>query len=87
MSSGCKPPKLLLWSSRDTGAMAGAGKKPPDDEVERDAERAGRPGGRYCDEERAGRVLYRGTFGTPLAGGWLANALDVAVGRPGCRSG
>jgi len=45
--------------------------------------RCGRSGSRYCDEERAGRVLYRGTFGTPLAGGWLANALDVAVGRPG----
>ena len=38
-------------------------------------------GCRYCNEARAGRVLYRGTFGTQLPGGWTANALDVGVRR------
>ena len=38
-----------------------------------------RLGCRYCNEARAERVLYRGTFGTHLPGGWAANALDVGV--------
>ena len=34
---------------------------------------------RYCNEAAAERVLYRGTFGTAMQGGWLANALDMGV--------
>ncbi|KAK9834272.1 hypothetical protein WJX81_002370 [Elliptochloris bilobata] len=33
----------------------------------------------YCSEAGAGRVLYRGTFGTHLPGGWATNALDVGI--------
>lgn len=33
-------------------------------------------------EERAGRVLTRGTFGTPRDGGALANAFDLRLKNP-----
>lgn len=31
----------------------------------------------FCAEQAAGRILYRGVFGTRKAGGWLANAFDL----------
>jgi all-trans-8'-apo-beta-carotenal 15,15'-oxygenase len=33
----------------------------------------------FVEEEAAGRVLYRGTFGTQKPGGWLANAFDFRL--------
>ncbi|MBD1909118.1 carotenoid oxygenase family protein [Leptolyngbya sp. FACHB-8] len=31
----------------------------------------------YCAEQKAGRMLYRGVFGTRKPGGWLANTFDL----------
>lgn len=31
----------------------------------------------YLEEKQAGRILYRGVFGTRKPGGWLANAFDL----------
>ncbi|HEY9666380.1 MAG TPA: carotenoid oxygenase family protein [Coleofasciculaceae cyanobacterium] len=31
----------------------------------------------FCKEQQAGRMLYRGVFGTEKPGGWLANAFDL----------
>ncbi|WP_448562937.1 carotenoid oxygenase family protein [Trichothermofontia sp.] len=31
----------------------------------------------FCQEQAAGRILYRGVFGTRKPGGWLANAFDL----------
>lgn len=31
----------------------------------------------YLEEQKAGKILYRGVFGTQKAGGWLANAFDL----------
>jgi len=31
----------------------------------------------YCKEREAGRMLYRGVFGTQKPGGWTANAFDL----------
>lgn len=31
----------------------------------------------FLAEQSAGRILYRGVFGTQKAGGWLANAFDI----------
>ncbi|MFQ4142808.1 carotenoid oxygenase family protein [Chlorogloeopsis sp. ULAP02] len=31
----------------------------------------------YCAEQAAGRMLYRGVFGTEKPGGWLANTFDL----------
>ena len=33
----------------------------------------------YVAEQAAGRILYRGVFGTQKPGGWLANAFDVRL--------
>ncbi len=33
----------------------------------------------YLAEQKAGRILYRGVFGTQKPGGWLANALDLKL--------
>lgn len=33
----------------------------------------------YLEEQKAGKILYRGVFGTPKSGGWLANAFDLKV--------
>ncbi|MGF1496451.1 MAG: carotenoid oxygenase family protein [Elainellaceae cyanobacterium] len=33
----------------------------------------------YLAEQQAGRILYRGVFGTQKPGGWLANAFDFRV--------
>ena len=33
----------------------------------------------YMAEQAAGRILYRGVFGTQKPGGWLANAFDVRL--------
>ncbi len=33
----------------------------------------------YLAEQKAGRILYRGVFGTQKPGGWLANAFDVRI--------
>lgn len=33
----------------------------------------------YLAEQAAGRVLYRGTFGTQKPGGWIANAFDLSM--------
>lgn len=33
----------------------------------------------YLEEKQAGRILYRGVFGTQKPGGWLANAFDVRL--------
>ncbi|MEL6460802.1 MAG: carotenoid oxygenase family protein [Cyanobacteria bacterium J06621_15] len=30
----------------------------------------------YIEEQKAGKILYRGVFGTQKSGGWLANAFD-----------
>ncbi|MBO3462922.1 carotenoid oxygenase family protein [Aetokthonos hydrillicola Thurmond2011] len=31
----------------------------------------------YLEEQKAGKILYRGVFGTQKPGGWLANAFDL----------
>jgi all-trans-8'-apo-beta-carotenal 15,15'-oxygenase len=33
----------------------------------------------YLEEQKAGRILYRGVFGTQKPGGWLANAFDLRL--------
>ena len=33
----------------------------------------------YLAEQAAGKILYRGVFGTQKAGGWLANLLDLKI--------
>lgn len=33
----------------------------------------------YVAEQQAGRILYRGVFGTQKPGGWLANAFDFSI--------
>ncbi|MEB3335880.1 MAG: carotenoid oxygenase family protein [Leptolyngbyaceae bacterium] len=33
----------------------------------------------YVEEQAAGKILYRGVFGTQKAGGWLANAFDFKL--------
>jgi len=33
----------------------------------------------YMAEKKAGKILYRGVFGTQKAGGWLANFLDLRL--------
>jgi all-trans-8'-apo-beta-carotenal 15,15'-oxygenase len=33
----------------------------------------------YLEEQEAGKILYRGVFGTQKAGGWLANLLDLRL--------
>lgn len=33
----------------------------------------------YLAEQKAGKILYRGVFGTQKPGGWLANAFDVRI--------
>jgi all-trans-8'-apo-beta-carotenal 15,15'-oxygenase len=33
----------------------------------------------YLEEQQAGRILYRGVFGTQKPGGWLANAFDLRL--------
>lgn len=33
----------------------------------------------YLEEQKAGKILYRGVFGTKKAGGWLANAFDLRL--------
>jgi len=33
----------------------------------------------YLAEQRAGKILYRGVFGTQKAGGWLANLFDLKI--------
>ncbi len=33
----------------------------------------------YLAEQKAGKFLYRGVFGTPKPGGWLANAFDLRL--------
>jgi len=33
----------------------------------------------YCAEQKAGRLLYRGVFGTQKPGGWLSNFLDLRL--------
>lgn len=33
----------------------------------------------YVAEQAAGKILYRGVFGTQKAGGWLANCLDLRI--------
>jgi all-trans-8'-apo-beta-carotenal 15,15'-oxygenase len=33
----------------------------------------------YVAEQAAGKILYRGVFGTQKAGGWLANAIDFRL--------
>ena len=33
----------------------------------------------YVAEQQAGRILYRGVFGTQKPGGWLANAFDTRI--------
>ena len=33
----------------------------------------------YLKEQQAGKILYRGVFGTQKPGGWLANAFDVQL--------
>ncbi len=33
----------------------------------------------YLEEQKAGKILYRGVFGTQKPGGWLANAFDLKV--------
>lgn len=33
----------------------------------------------FVAEQEAGRILYRGTFGTQKPGGWLANAFDLQL--------
>ncbi|MFB2836010.1 carotenoid oxygenase family protein [Floridanema evergladense] len=33
----------------------------------------------FVEEQKAGKILYRGVFGTQKPGGWLANAFDLRV--------
>jgi all-trans-8'-apo-beta-carotenal 15,15'-oxygenase len=33
----------------------------------------------FLEEQKAGKILYRGVFGTQKPGGWLANAFDLRV--------
>ena len=33
----------------------------------------------YIEEQKAGKILYRGVFGTQKPGGWLANFLDLRI--------
>jgi all-trans-8'-apo-beta-carotenal 15,15'-oxygenase len=33
----------------------------------------------YVEEQKAGKILYRGVFGTQKPGGWLANAFDFKL--------
>ncbi|SRR5579883_41047 len=33
----------------------------------------------YVEEQKAGKILYRGVFGTQKSGGWLANAFDFKL--------
>ncbi len=33
----------------------------------------------YLEEQKAGKILYRGVFGTQKSGGWLANAFDFKL--------
>ncbi len=33
----------------------------------------------YLEEQKAGKILYRGVFGTQKPGGWLANAFDLKL--------
>jgi all-trans-8'-apo-beta-carotenal 15,15'-oxygenase len=33
----------------------------------------------YLEEQKAGKILYRGVFGTQKPGGWLANAFDFKL--------
>lgn len=33
----------------------------------------------YLAEQKAGKILYRGVFGTQKTGGWLANAFDLNI--------
>ncbi|NJL84109.1 MAG: Apocarotenoid-15,15'-oxygenase [Chloroflexaceae bacterium] len=33
----------------------------------------------YVEEQQAGKILYRGVFGTQKPGGWLANCLDFRI--------
>ena len=33
----------------------------------------------YLEEKKAGKILYRGVFGTQKKGGWLANIFDVKI--------
>ena len=33
----------------------------------------------FLEEEKAGKILYRGVFGTQKPGGWLANAFDLRL--------
>jgi all-trans-8'-apo-beta-carotenal 15,15'-oxygenase len=33
----------------------------------------------YLEEQKAGKILYRGVFGTQKPGGWLANAFDTRI--------
>ena len=33
----------------------------------------------YLEEQQAGKILYRGVFGTQKPGGWLANAFDLRL--------
>jgi all-trans-8'-apo-beta-carotenal 15,15'-oxygenase len=33
----------------------------------------------YLSEQKAGKILYRGVFGTQKPGGWLANAFDLKI--------
>lgn len=33
----------------------------------------------FVEEQKAGKILYRGVFGTQKPGGWLANAFDLKI--------
>jgi all-trans-8'-apo-beta-carotenal 15,15'-oxygenase len=33
----------------------------------------------FLEEQKAGKILYRGVFGTQKTGGWLANAFDLKI--------
>lgn len=33
----------------------------------------------YLEEQKAGKMLYRGVFGTQKPGGWLANVFDIKI--------
>lgn len=33
----------------------------------------------YVEEQKAGKILYRGVFGTQKPGGWLANFMDLRI--------
>ncbi|MBE9210297.1 carotenoid oxygenase family protein [Nostoc sp. LEGE 06077] len=36
----------------------------------------------YLAEQKAGKILYRGAFGTQKPGGWLANIFDLKIKNP-----